>query len=296
MQDSIDLNSPGITELLERAIQEDYSLGDPTSSSLINSNVTGTAQIVARQDGICSGIPIARKILLTIDQTLEVKEMCKDGQTLKEAQALIEVNGSVRSILAAERTTLNFLQHLSGIATQTSKYVQAVSGTNTRIVDTRKTTPGLRRLEKYAVLCGGGRNHRQNLGDGILIKDNHIAALQAMGHTITTIVELAKKQAPHALRIEIEVESEIQAIEAMQAGADVLLLDNMSAQQIQDILPQLNNTVTTEASGGITLDSVEAIARTGVDIISIGAITHSAPSLDLSLELLHAQDELSSTA
>lgn len=296
MQDSIDLNSPGITELLERAIQEDYSLGDPTSSSLINSNVTGTAQIVARQDGICSGIPIARKILLTIDQTLEVKEMCKDGQTLKEAQAMIEVNGSVRSILAAERTTLNFLQHLSGIATQTSKYVQAVSGTNTRIVDTRKTTPGLRRLEKYAVLCGGGRNHRQNLGDGILIKDNHIAALQAMGHTITTIVELAKKQAPHALRIEIEVESEIQAIEAMQAGADVLLLDNMSAQQIQDILPQLNNTVTTEASGGITLDSVEAIARTGVDIISIGAITHSAPSLDLSLELLHAQDELSSTA
>ena len=295
MQDTINLNSPGINELIEWAIQEDYSLGDPTSSSLISSSVNGTAQIVARQDGVCSGIPIAKKILLTIDQTLEVKEICKDGQNLKEAQVLIEVNGSVKSILAAERTTLNFLQHLSGIATQTAKYVRAVSGTNTRIVDTRKTTPGLRRLEKYAVLCGGGRNHRQNLGDGILIKDNHIATLQAMGHTITTIVELAKKQAPHALRIEIEVESETQAIEAMQAGADVLLLDNMSAQQIQNILPQLHNTVTTEASGGITLDSVEEIARTGVDIISIGAITHSAPSLDLSLEMIHAQDELSAT-
>ena len=288
MQHNINLNSPDITGLLERAIQEDYSLGDPTSSSLFKSGVNGTAQIIARQDGVCSGIPIAKKILLAIDQTLEIQEICTDGQDLKESQVLIEIKGNVTSILAAERTTLNFLQHLSGIATQTSKYVRAVSKTNTRIVDTRKTTPGLRRLEKYAVLCGGGRNHRQNLGDGILIKDNHIAALQAIGHTITSIVELAKNQAPHALRVEIEVESKDQALEAMQAGADVLLLDNMSAQEIREIIPHLNNGLITEASGGITLDSVEEIARTGVNVISIGAITHSAPALDLSLDIVQA--------
>jgi nicotinate-nucleotide pyrophosphorylase (carboxylating) len=289
MQNNVNLNSPDINQLVERAIQEDYSLGDPTSTALIESTLEGTAQIVAREEGICSGIPIAKKILETIDPTLQIQEISNDGQRIKKHQVLIEINGSVRSILAAERTALNFLQHLSGIATQTSKYVDAVSETNVRIVDTRKTTPGLRRLEKYAVLCGGGRNHRQNLGDGILIKDNHIVALQSIGHTISTIVNLAKKQAPHALRIEIEVESEAQAIEAMQAGADVLLLDNMSSKQIQDIIPHLHSTVTTEASGGITLDSVKEIAQTGVHIISIGALTHSAPSLDLSLEMIDAQ-------
>lgn len=286
MQNDLNLTSPDINQLVERALQEDYSLGDPTSTAIIAANMSGTARIVARQEGVCSGLPIAKKILESIDRTLQIQEMSTDGQHLEKDQILVEIKGSVRSILAAERTTLNFLQHLSGIATQTARYVSAVSGTSARIVDTRKTTPGLRRLEKYAVLCGGARNHRQSLGDGILIKDNHIVALQALGHTISTIVELARNQAPHALRIEIEVESEAQAIEAMDAGADVLLLDNMSAEQLQKIMPQLHNKIITEASGGITLDSVKEIASTGVDIISIGAITHSAPSLDLSLEMI----------
>jgi nicotinate-nucleotide pyrophosphorylase (carboxylating) len=286
MQNNLNLASIDINQLVERALQEDYSLGDPTSNAIITTDLSGTAQIVARQEGVCSGLPIAKKILERVDNTLQIQELSTDGQRLEKDQIILEIKGSVRSILAAERTTLNFLQHLSGIATQTATYVNAVSGTAARIVDTRKTTPGLRKLEKYAVLCGGARNHRQSLGDGILIKDNHIIALKSVGHTISTIVKLARDQAPHALRIEIEVESEAEAIEAMEAGADVLLLDNMSAKQIQKIIPQLHNKVTTEASGGITLDSVREIAATGVDIISVGAITHSAPSLDLSLDIV----------
>ena len=243
------------------------------------------AYIVAGAEGVLAGIKIARGVFLKIDPQLEVKILKKDGDRLKPGDRVSSILGSVSNILKSERTALNFLQHLSGIASQTARYMAEIEGLSVDITDTRKTLPGLRALEKYAVTVGGGKNHRFHLGDGILVKDNHLAALQALGMDLKKIVSQVKKKAPKGLEVEVEVTTAEEALEAAQAGADFILLDNMSPDEMRKVVAQLPARVKTEASGGIILDNVRAVAETGVTRISIGALTHSAQALDLSLEL-----------
>ena len=216
---------------------------------------------------------------------METRTLIADGSEVSPGVVVAEVEGSIAGILKGERVALNFLQRLSGIATATSMYVKAAQGTKARIVDTRKTVPGIRQLEKYAVRMGGGHNHRYNLADGILIKDNHIAALRARGLGLVEIVSLARENSPHTLRVEIEVESIDEAREALEAGADVILLDNMSPEEMRQVVTLTEGRRLLEASGGINLETVRAVAETGVDLISVGALTHSVMAMDISLDL-----------
>jgi nicotinate-nucleotide pyrophosphorylase (carboxylating) len=216
---------------------------------------------------------------------IQTKSVLTDGDTIKPKSTIGHISGNAIDILQAERVALNFIQHLSGIATETAHYVEAVKGLPVRIVDTRKTIPGLRTLQKYAVTVGGGHNHRQNLGDGILIKDNHIAALATRGLSLSDAVWRALREAPHTLKVEVEVETLEQAHEALDAGAHILLLDNMSENLMRQIAILCKGQIITEASGGIKLNNVRAVAETGVDYISIGALTHSVRSIDISLDV-----------
>ena len=220
-----------------------------------------------------------------LDPSLEFETVTEDGSSVAPGDRLAAVTGCVASMLKAERTALNFVQRLSGIATETRRYVEAVEGLDARIVDTRKTTPGLRKLEKYAVVMGGGQNHRRNLADGILIKDNHIEALELQGLGIGDVVRRALSGAPHTIKVEIEVETIEQLEEVLDAGADLVLLDNMGVEQMAAAVKVAAGRAVLEASGGITLDTVRAIAETGVDIISVGALTHSARALNLGLDM-----------
>jgi nicotinate-nucleotide pyrophosphorylase (carboxylating) len=212
--------------------------------------------------------------------------LLQDGAVLRPGAQVAQVAGSVASVLKGERTALNFLQHLSGIATATARYVAAVQGTKARIVDTRKTVPGLRSLAKYAVRVGGGHNHRRNLADGILIKDNHIAALRGQGLSLGQVVRRALERAPHTIKVEVEVTTVGEAQEALGAGASLLLLDNMGLEEMHQVVELAQGRALLEASGGITLENVRTVAETGVDLISVGAITHSVRALDMSLELV----------
>jgi nicotinate-nucleotide pyrophosphorylase (carboxylating) len=224
-------------------------------------------------------------VFARVDPSLKFRALLHDGDKLQRGTEIAAIEGKVGSILRGERVALNFLQRLSGIATETSRYVEAVRGTKARIVDTRKTTPGLRFLEKYAVKAGGGQNHRVHLGDGILIKDNHLAALRARGLDLKAVIDLAKKNAPHTLKIEIEVTTVAEAGEAVEAGADIIMLDNMSVEEMRRAVKSMGGRVLVEASGGVTLENVKSVAETGVDLISVGALTHSVKALDISLEL-----------
>ena len=241
---------------------------------------------MAREPGILAGVDVAAAVFQRVDPSLSADALERDGAGLEAETFVLEVAGPVASILTAERTAVNFLQRLSGIATETGRYVREVGEQRARVLDTRKTTPGLRTLEKYAVAVGGGTNHRHNLGDGVLIKDNHIEALTRRGVGFGQIVRLARANAPHSLRIEIEVETPEQAREALEAGADILLLDNMSLEDMRHVVEMCRGKAMTEASGGIGLHNVKEVAATGVDLISVGALTHSARSLDFSLELV----------
>ena len=264
---------------------EDCSMGDATTEALISSDTAGDAIIVSDEVGIVAGTPIALEVFKKIDPSLSVKSILTDGDTVVVGSEVATISGSLASILTAERTALNFIRKLSGIATQTSKFVRQVSGTNAKIVDTRKTTPGFRYLEKYAVRMGGGSNHRHNLADGILIKDNHFRALAKDGLSLEDVVRKAYKLSSHTIKVEVEVENVAQAESALHAGAEILLLDNMSNEDMEIVIEMCQGKAVTEASGGISLSRVRDIANTGVDIISIGALTHSAPSLDLSLDI-----------
>ena len=221
-----------------------------------------------------------------VDPGLDLRVLISDGSALAPEGFIAEIEGAVASILKAERTAVNFLQRLSGIATETSRFVREVAGYRAAILDTRKTTPGLRKLEKYAVRVGGGKNHRYNLGDGILIKDNHIKAGSSRGLGLAEVVRMARERAPHTLKVEVEVEEMGQVKEALDAGADVLLLDNMGLEQMSEAVELARGRAQTEASGGISLQHVRAVAATGVDLISVGALTHSARALDISLDLV----------
>ena len=274
-----------ILTAIDAALAEDVSTGDPTTDTLIDPDLTGEAYLVTRDPGVLAGVDIAAAVFRRFDQSLDANPLIPDGSTLAAGDQLAQISGSMTSILKAERTAVNFLQHLSGIATETARYVEAVSGLPARIVDTRKTTPGLRKLEKYAVAMGGGHNHRQNLADGILIKDNHIEALALRGLSIGDVVRRAIAGASHTIKVEVEVETLEQLTEVLDAGADLVLLDNMDTDTMTAAVELVNGRAIVEASGGINLATVRPIAQTGVDIISIGALTHSAPALNVSLDL-----------
>jgi len=274
-----------VEQIVSNALAEDLGSGDVTSEALVPSELEGKASILVKRDGVLVGLDVAKEVFRQVDPSLRFKALVKDGAKIRKGGMVATVDGKVASILKAERTALNFLQHLSGIATETAQYVDAVSGTKAIITDTRKTIPGLRLLEKYAVRAGGGHNHRLNLGDGVLIKDNHLAALRSSGLGLGEAVKKARKRAPRAMKVEVEVESVKQAREALSAGADIIMLDNMNVKDMRRVVELVQGRALLEASGGITLDNVRSVAEAGVDLISVGALTHSAKALDISLEV-----------
>ena len=288
--------TPDVEQLIDQALAEDLGAGDATTEALISPEQRGRAVVVPRAPGVLAGIEIVAAVFRRVDPGLELRLPLEDGAGLtpqdpgtgREGDVIAEVRGAIASVLKAERTALNFLQHLSGVATATRAYVEAVEGYPVRILDTRKTIPGLRSLEKYAVRVGGGHNHRRGLGDGILVKDNHVEALRVAGLSLGQIVERARENASHTLKVEIEVENLDQAREALDAGAEVLLLDNMGVEEMAVAVRLARGRALTEASGGITLDNVRGVASTGVDMVSIGALTHSVNTLDVSLDFVHA--------
>ncbi|TEU03825.1 MAG: carboxylating nicotinate-nucleotide diphosphorylase, partial [Dehalococcoidia bacterium] len=260
---------------------EDLASSDVTTEALIPPDLEGRAVILVKEDGVLAGMEVAQAVFRHVDPALRVEVLIQDGARVRKGNEVAIINGKVASILRAERTALNFLCRLSGIATETARYVAAVEGCEARITDTRKTTPGMRMLEKYAVRMGGGQSHRLHLGDWVLIKDNHLAALPAVG--LKEAVERARQSSP--LKVEVEVGSLAEAEEALDASADIIMLDNMAVEEIKQVVELARGRALIEASGGITLKNVLQVAETGVDLISVGAITHSAKALDLSLEL-----------
>lgn len=281
----MELTQDQYEQIIDQAIAEDLDKGDCTTDSLISETERGTASIRTKANGILAGAEIARQVFLRIDSELKIDIFIKDGTAIKPGDAIARVEGKVSSILKAERTALNFLQHLSGIATETARYVEAVKGLPTKIVDTRKTIPGLRAMEKYAVLMGGGKNHRMHLGDGILIKDNHLKVLRRQGLRVKEIIAKARAQNTTGLKIEVEAKSPEEALEAADARADIVMLDNMSIDDMRKAVGLIERRCLIEASGGVNRDSVRAIAETGVDIISVGALTHSPQALDINMKL-----------
>jgi nicotinate-nucleotide pyrophosphorylase (carboxylating) len=275
-----------IRDLIDRTLAEDLSIGDPTTDILVPPDLESTAVLLAKEEGILAGLDVGLEAFRRFDDRVSTIALLEDGAPILPGDHLGTIQGRVASLLKAERTAVNFMQHMSGIATQTQRYVKAVEGHPVRIVDTRKTTPGLRFLEKYAVRMGGGQNHRQNLGDGILIKDNHIDALRGDGMSLGDVVKKAIREASHTIRVEVEVETLEQLDEALDAGAGIILLDNMDVEQMTIAVQIAKGKAFTEASGGITLETVRAVAATGVDIISVGALTHSVLALDISMDML----------
>lgn len=268
--------------MIEAALKEDMPTGDITSESLISPQSSSRAIFLAKESGVLAGIDLARLVFTKIDSRVRFEKGFEDGQTFKKGDVLAEVQGRSIPLLKGERTALNFLQRLCGIATLTRKYVQAVRGTKARILDTRKTTPGLRLLEKYAVRMGGGTNHRLNLSDMVLIKDNHLALVGS----ITQAVVEARARAKPGIEVEVEVRNFRQAREAVEAGANWVMLDNMTDSRMKEIVSWVRGRARIEASGGITLKNVKRVARLGVDYISVGSLTHSYHSIDISLEFL----------
>jgi nicotinate-nucleotide pyrophosphorylase (carboxylating) len=278
-------NTPQVKRLIRQAIAEDLGQGDVTTEALIPETSQSKALVTAKARGIIAGTEVSKQVFLKVDPKLEVDILIKDGAEVKLGDVIARIEGRTASILKAERVALNFLQRLSGIASETARYVQAVKGLPVLITDTRKTSPGLRTLEKYAVRVGGGKNHRMHLADGILIKDNHIAVLRRRGLSIKEIVAKARHKASPELKIEVEVKTPEEAIRAAEAGADIVMLDNMNLKDMRQAIRLIKGRALIEASGGITLESVRDVAETGVDLISIGALTHSPKALDISLEL-----------
>ena len=272
-------------KLIKMALEEDLGSGDVTTLSTIPPGTVSRALIKVKQECVAAGIQVIDLVFRTLDPSLKIEAQVADGDRLKAGDSLMVVSGNVISILMAERVALNFVQRLCGVATLTSRYVAEVEDYSAEIVDTRKTTPGWRSLEKYAVQVGGGRNHRHGLFDGILIKDNHIHA----AGSVTNAVKYAQSMAPHGLKIEIEAADLKEVQEAALAGADIILLDNMSEELLREAVAFIREeypAIKLEASGGIVLENVAKVAACGVDFISVGALTHSAPAIDISLDLV----------
>ncbi|MBN9692587.1 MAG: carboxylating nicotinate-nucleotide diphosphorylase [Verrucomicrobia bacterium] len=282
----IRLEETEIREAVRRALAEDVGTGDVTTLACVPPEATARAVLRARESMVLAGLAFARLAFHELDPNLKLQTRAEDGQRLAPGDVALEISGAARAILTAERVALNFTQRLSGVATLTARFVAAVAGTKARILDTRKTTPGWRRFEKYAVACGGGTNHRTGLYDLVLIKDNHLAALAgASPNPIAAAVQRARQAWPQ-LKVEVEADTLEQVDQAAEAGADFILLDNMPPDQLREAVRQVRGRAQTEASGGIRLETLRAVAETGVDFISVGAITHSAPAVDLGLDFL----------
>lgn len=275
-----DMEFIGIDEFLTSALREDIGLGDVTTTSCISPDAVSHGYYRAKADGVVCGVELIKHTFEILDKNVIVTPLMKDGDTVKVGDIIAEIKGPSHSVLSGERVSLNLLQHLSGIATTTSKAVASVAGTGTRIADTRKTTPGLRVLEKYAVKMGGGSNHRFNLADGVLIKDNHIVAAGGITEAVTRV----RANVPHTLKIEVEVENFDQINEALEVGVDIIMLDNMSNEDMAAAVKHINGRAITEASGNMGEKDLRKVAETGVDIISIGSLTHSVKALDISLK------------
>jgi nicotinate-nucleotide pyrophosphorylase (carboxylating) len=272
-------------KLIDIALSEDVVGNDITTELIISRGMKGKGSFVVKTSGVLAGIEIAGMVFTVVDPSIKFISLISDGSVLTNGDVLAVVEGNLGSILRAERVALNFLQRLCGIATLTALYRGVITGCKADIYDTRKTTPGLRDLEKYAVKMGGGVNHRRDLSAGILIKDNHLAAAASVGQSLADVVKKAKTGAPSGAHIEVEVETIEQARQAIAAGASILLLDNMSVRNMRKVVDIAHGKIMLEASGGVTLDTVRAIAETGVDCISIGALTHSVKALDISLQI-----------
>lgn len=284
----MDINHPSVDSLIRLALIEDVGSGDITTDAIISQNVKGKAYVMAKEDMILSGIGIFKKVLMAAHSSysdsvipLKFRDRFKDGDLIKSGKKIIEVTGDMRTLLTGERTALNFLQRMSGIATHTKKFVDSVKGFKAKIIDTRKTTPNLRILEKYAVRCGGGINHRFGLYDGILIKDNHIKAAGG----IIKAVKRVRDNTPNLMKIEVETKSLKEVKDTLECKADVIMLDNMDIPTIKRAVKLIDKRAFVEVSGGVSLKNVVEIAATGVDYISIGALTHSARAVDISMEI-----------
>ena len=275
-------HDPAVKRIIKFALEEDLGFGDLTTDAIVSQEANGQATLVAREELVLAGLPIFGMVFFEISPEIESEVYYREGDLVPAGKNVCVVKGPLSSILKGERTALNFLQRMSGIATLTRQYVERAGPSKVRVLDTRKTVPGLRVLDKYAVRIGGGFNHRFGLFDGILIKDNHIAA----SGSITKAVQLTKKNAPHTVRVEVEVEDLAGVREAVKAGVDAILLDNMRPGEVKKAVEFVNGRVILEASGGISLDTIEDMAKTGVDFVSIGALTHSAKAADFSLEII----------
>ena len=270
-------------ELIKMALREDISSEDVTTNSVMPEAKMGEVDLICKQDGIICGIDIYERVFKILDELVNVEKYVKDGDAVKNGQLMAKVTGDIRVLLSGERVALNYLQRMSGIATYTNQVANLLKGSNTVLLDTRKTTPNMRIFEKYAVKCGGGQNHRYNLSDGILLKDNHIGA----AGSITKAIQMAKEYAPFVRKIEIETESLEQVKEAVEAGADIIMLDNMDVETMKEAVKLIAGRAKTECSGNVTKENIKNIIDSGVDYVSSGALTHSAPILDISMKNLH---------
>lgn len=271
-------------ELIKSALREDITSEDITTNSVMKGYQLGEVELICKQDGVIAGLDVFARVFKLLDEKTEIAFSCKDGDEVKKGQKIGVVRGDIRVLLSGERTALNYLQRMSGIATYTRSIVKLLAGSKTKLLDTRKTTPNMRVFEKYAVKVGGGCNHRYNLSDGILLKDNHIGAAGG----VKQAVEMAKAYAPFVRKIEVEVENLDMLKEALEAGADIIMLDNMSVEDMKEAVRLTAGKAETECSGNVTKENIARLVDIGVDYISSGALTHSAPILDLSLKNLHA--------
>lgn len=271
-----------VDELIKQALREDISSEDVTTNAIMRDAQAGRADLICKQDGIIAGLDVFKRVFELLDDTAKVTFFVKDGDAVEKGQKLAVVEGDIRALLSGERTALNYLQRMSGIATYTNSVAKLLEGSNTKLLDTRKTTPNMRIFEKYAVKVGGGQNHRYNLSDGILIKDNHIGAAGG----VKKAIEMAREYAPFVRKIEVEVENLDMLKEALEAGADIIMLDNMTPEEMKEAVKLTKGKAQTECSGNVTRENIKNILDIGVDFVSSGALTHSAPIMDLSLKNL----------
>lgn len=271
-----------IKDIIATALKEDMPLGDITTDNLISADATSTARLIAKENGVIAGLGVCEAVFHYLDSTVEFKKNVVDGSRVQKGDTIAEIKGNTRVLLKGERTALNLLQRLSGIATATREYSDKIKGFSAKIVDTRKTVPGLRYLDKYAVKAGGGSNHRFSLSDGVLIKDNHIKAAGG----VKKAIELCREQIPHTIKIEVETETFEQVKEAVEAKADIIMLDNMTPDMMKEAVKLIGKRALVEASGNVSLETVYGIAATGVDLISVGKLTHSVKALDISMRII----------
>ena len=271
-------------KLIRMALEEDITSEDVSTNAVMPTNVKGTVDLIAKEDGVIAGMDVYARVFKLLDESMEIEMFCQDGDEVKKGDLMAKVTGDIRVLLSGERVALNYLQRMSGIATYTRSVAKLLEGSGVTLLDTRKTTPNCRVFEKYAVRVGGGCNHRYNLSDGVLLKDNHIGA----AGSITKAIQMAKAYAPFVRKIEIETETLEQVVEAVEAGADIIMLDNMTPEVMKQAVALIDGRAQTECSGNITKENIARIREIGVDFVSSGALTHSAPILDISMKNLHA--------